>query len=74
MMQAKILLCYCSQKFTRASLHCLRMSIVGYMACPRLSIDWGRAFEKAPLLNPYEAHVALGRQVARKTSPNGLLL
>lgn len=28
------------------------------VACPRLSIDWGTAFEK-PLLNPYEAAVAL---------------
>ncbi|XP_063235532.1 2-(3-amino-3-carboxypropyl)histidine synthase subunit 1 [Bacillus rossius redtenbacheri] len=29
------------------------------VACPRLSIDWGRAFP-APLLTPYEAAVALG--------------
>ncbi|CAM6100961.1 unnamed protein product [Calypogeia fissa] len=29
------------------------------IACPRLSIDWGEAF-KQPLLNPYEAEVALG--------------
>lgn len=29
-------------------------------SCPRLSIDWGYAFEK-PLLSPYEAAVALGR-------------
>ncbi|KAL7976056.1 hypothetical protein Chor_009734 [Crotalus horridus] len=28
------------------------------VACPRLSIDWGEAFEK-PLLTPYEAAVAL---------------
>uniref|UniRef100_A0A8C4X0C4 2-(3-amino-3-carboxypropyl)histidine synthase subunit 1 n=1 Tax=Eptatretus burgeri TaxID=7764 RepID=A0A8C4X0C4_EPTBU len=28
------------------------------VACPRLSIDWGSAFEK-PLLTPYEAAVAL---------------
>ncbi|XP_026546071.1 2-(3-amino-3-carboxypropyl)histidine synthase subunit 1 [Notechis scutatus] len=28
------------------------------VACPRLSIDWGAAFEK-PLLTPYEAAVAL---------------
>lgn len=28
------------------------------VACPRLSIDWGGAFEK-PLLTPYEASVAL---------------
>ncbi|BFZ53436.1 Diphthamide biosynthesis protein 1 [Savitreella phatthalungensis] len=29
------------------------------IACPRLSIDWGYAFD-APLLSPYEAAVALG--------------
>lgn len=29
------------------------------VACPRLSIDWGYAFDR-PLLNPYEAEVALG--------------
>ncbi|KAF8420419.1 diphthamide biosynthesis protein 1 [Tirmania nivea] len=29
------------------------------IACPRLSIDWGYAFDK-PLLSPYEALVALG--------------
>lgn len=29
------------------------------VACPRLSIDWGYAFDK-PLLSPYEAEVALG--------------
>lgn len=28
------------------------------IACPRLSIDWGRAFEK-PLLTPYECALAL---------------
>ena len=29
------------------------------IACPRLSIDWGYAFD-APLLSPYEATVVLG--------------
>merc|ERR1712150_347363 len=29
------------------------------VACPRLSLDWGDAFS-APLLTPYEAHVAFG--------------
>jgi 2-(3-amino-3-carboxypropyl)histidine synthase len=29
-------------------------------SCPRLSIDWGYAFNR-PLLSPYEASVALGR-------------
>jgi len=28
------------------------------VACPRLSIDWGYAFDK-PLLTPYEVNVAL---------------
>jgi 2-(3-amino-3-carboxypropyl)histidine synthase len=33
------------------------------IACPRLSIDWGRNFapDGAPVLTPYEAMVALGR-------------
>ena len=31
------------------------------VACPRLSIDWGQAFENAPLLSSYEAEVALGQ-------------
>lgn len=31
------------------------------IACPRLSIDWGYAFS-VPLLNPYEAEVAFGKQ------------
>jgi 2-(3-amino-3-carboxypropyl)histidine synthase len=29
-------------------------------SCPRLSIDWGYAFDK-PLLSPYETAVAVGR-------------
>lgn len=29
------------------------------VACPRLSLDWGEAYA-APLLTPYEAHVAFG--------------
>lgn len=29
------------------------------VACPRLSVDWGYAFDR-PLLSPYEAEVALG--------------
>jgi len=33
------------------------------VACPRLSIDWGYAFER-PLLSPYEALVALGAREA----------
>lgn len=31
------------------------------VACPRLSIDWGYAFDR-PLLSPYEAEVALGNR------------
>lgn len=33
------------------------------VACPRLSIDWGYAFNK-PLLTPYEANVMLQKDVA----------
>jgi 2-(3-amino-3-carboxypropyl)histidine synthase len=29
-------------------------------SCPRLSIDWGYAFDR-PLLSPYEASIAVGR-------------
>ena len=29
-------------------------------SCPRLSIDWGYAFER-PLLSPYETAVAVGK-------------
>lgn len=29
-------------------------------SCPRLSIDWGYAFDR-PLLSPYEVSVAIGR-------------
>lgn len=36
-----------------------RVSVWVQVACPRLSIDWGYAFER-PLLSPYEACVALG--------------
>uniref|UniRef100_F6VZF6 2-(3-amino-3-carboxypropyl)histidine synthase subunit 1 n=1 Tax=Ciona intestinalis TaxID=7719 RepID=F6VZF6_CIOIN len=38
------------------------------IACPRLSIDWGTAFDK-PLLNPYEASVALNKAEYRKIYP-----
>lgn len=38
------------------------------VACPRLSIDWGYAFEK-PLLSPYEAEVALGTTSWQSTYP-----
>lgn len=37
-------------------------------SCPRLSIDWGTAFNK-PLLNPYEASVALGLTDFKQTYP-----
>jgi 2-(3-amino-3-carboxypropyl)histidine synthase len=33
------------------------------VACPRLSIDWGYAFDR-PLLSPYEAEVAFGTTTA----------
>merc|ERR1711916_84577 len=38
------------------------------IACPRLSIDWGYAFPR-PLLNPYEAEVALGGTEFRERYP-----
>lgn len=38
------------------------------VACPRLSIDWGTAFER-PLLTPYEASVALKRAQWRERYP-----
>merc|ERR1711972_104187 len=38
------------------------------VACPRLSMDWGEAFG-APLLTPYEAHVAFGEQAYADVYP-----
>lgn len=41
-------------------------------SCPRLSVDWGAAFEEAkgtPLLTPYEAMVALGETAWRDIYP-----
>lgn len=38
------------------------------IACPRLSIDWGYAFQK-PLLSPYEAEVAVGATEWRERYP-----
>ncbi|KAG5473555.1 hypothetical protein LSCM4_03624 [Leishmania orientalis] len=38
------------------------------VACPRLSIDWGYAFDR-PLLSPYEAEVALGNAQWGKEYP-----
>lgn len=38
------------------------------IACPRLSIDWGAAFDK-PLLSPYEAFVALDGTAWRTQYP-----
>jgi 2-(3-amino-3-carboxypropyl)histidine synthase len=40
------------------------------VACPRLSIDWGYAFER-PLLSPYEALVALGAREAAWIDEDG---
>lgn len=39
------------------------------IACPRLSIDWGNGYGKRPLLNPYEAFVALGKTTWREKYP-----
>lgn len=38
------------------------------VACPRLSLDWGEAFEK-PLLTPYEAHVSFGNFAYKDVYP-----
>eukprot|EP01029_Cantina_marsupialis_P029626 TRINITY_DN781927_c0_g1_i1.p1 TRINITY_DN781927_c0_g1~~TRINITY_DN781927_c0_g1_i1.p1 ORF type:complete len:394 (-),score=100.17 TRINITY_DN781927_c0_g1_i1:219-1400(-) len=38
------------------------------IACPRLAIDWGTAFEK-PLLTPYELSVALGETEWKEVYP-----
>lgn len=38
------------------------------VACPRLSIDWGYAFEK-PLLSPYEAEVCLQKTEWKEVYP-----
>eukprot|EP00049_Salpingoeca_infusionum_P022648 m.7986 g.7986 ORF g.7986 m.7986 type:complete len:474 (+) comp5307_c0_seq2:146-1567(+) len=39
------------------------------VACPRLSIDWGTAFESAPLLTPYELSVCLESVSWQETYP-----
>ncbi|KAG6829321.1 hypothetical protein H0H92_004924 [Tricholoma furcatifolium] len=39
-------------------------------ACPRLSIDWGYAFDR-PLLSPYETAVAVGKTVSWMDDPEG---
>ena len=39
-------------------------------SCPRLSIDWGYAFER-PLLSPYETAVAVGRAVGWMSEGEG---
>lgn len=39
------------------------------IACPRLSIDWGHGYGAKPLLNPYEAFVALGQVPWREEYP-----
>lgn len=39
-------------------------------SCPRLSIDWGYAFQK-PLLSPYETAVAVGQTVGWKDDTEG---
>lgn len=51
-------------------LACLEKSVDAWVqiACPRLSIDWGYAFTK-PLLNTYEACVALGAVEWKSTYP-----
>lgn len=38
------------------------VSVFVQTSCPRLSIDWGYAFDK-PLLTPYETSVAVGAMI-----------
>lgn len=38
-------------------------------SCPRLSIDWGYAFDK-PLLSPYETAVAVGKTISWIDNPD----
>jgi len=40
------------------------------IACPRLSIDWGYAFDK-PLLSAFEAEMALGKDASWPSAPGG---
>lgn len=44
----------------KLSLFAPHISTFVQTSCPRLSIDWGYAFDK-PLLSPYETAVAMGR-------------
>jgi len=46
----------------KLSLFDLHISVFVQTSCPRLSIDWGYAFDK-PLLTPYETAVAVGATV-----------
>lgn len=39
------------------------------IACPRLSIDWGDGYGEKPLLTPYEAFVAVGKEQWREKYP-----
>lgn len=39
-------------------------------SCPRLSIDWGYAFDR-PLLSPYEVSVAVGKSRSWMESEDG---
>lgn len=39
-------------------------------SCPRLSIDWGYAFDR-PLLSPYETSVAVGKAVGWMDDKDG---
>lgn len=46
---------------TKLSLFNSHISVFVQTSCPRLSIDWGYAFDR-PLLSPYEAAVVVGRE------------
>ncbi|CAG0921458.1 unnamed protein product [Notodromas monacha] len=47
---------------------CSGIDVWVQVACPRLSIDWGEAFDK-PILTPYEAAVALNMQTWKDVYP-----
>jgi len=45
----------------KLSLFSPHISVFVQTSCPRVSIDWGYAFDR-PLLSPYETAVAIGRE------------
>jgi 2-(3-amino-3-carboxypropyl)histidine synthase len=52
----------------KLSLFAPHISTFVQTSCPRLSIDWGYAFDK-PLLSPYETALAVGDEPGWMTEP-----